>query len=229
MEKYECIVLTYNAPHRKTYDALCRLKALGYKDVLVWAVDFHYTKKFHPIYEHRPPVVVEVMPEKLCEYFGYDFIFSQNGYENFDFDSSVPVLVCGAGIIPESMVEKYRIINSHPGFIPLARGLDAFKWSLAEDIPIAATSHFLGSEIDAGEIIDQREVEVFENDTFHSLAQRLYDTEITLLVDALKKVNEKHRFVKGGENVIHKRMPAEIEEGILDAFETYKHKHAVED
>lgn len=222
MKTYECIVLTYNVPHRKTYDTLCRLKALGYSSVLVLAVDLHYKKTFKPIYEHRPPVILDIMPEVLCKNLGYEFVYSPNGYEKFNYAENIPILVCGAGIIPEEIVKRYRIINSHPGFIPLARGLDALKWSIVEKIPIGVTSHLIGNEIDAGEIIERKKIAVYSNDTFHSVAQRVYDTEIELLVGALDKLEEKHIIVSGGDNPVHKRMQKEIESNLLCLFEEYK-------
>lgn len=223
MKDYECIVLTYNVPHRKTFDTLCLLKANGYKNVLAWAVDFHYKKTFCPIYEHRPPVVVDIFPCDLCANLGYDFIYAKNRYDDFDYDVNIPVLICGAGILPEEMVKRYKIINAHPGYIPMARGLDAFKWSIVDEIPIGVTTHLLGDEIDAGEIIDRRIVDIFENDTFHSVAQRVYENEIVCLVDALGKLDDEHQIIHGGDYPIRKRMQRDIESSLMDAFEKYKH------
>ena len=53
-------VLTYNIPHRKTYDTLCLLKARGYKDVIVFAMPLHYKKQFKPLYEHRPQLINQI-------------------------------------------------------------------------------------------------------------------------------------------------------------------------
>ena len=35
-------VLTYNQPHRKTYDTICLLKAKGYENVVVYAQEMTY-------------------------------------------------------------------------------------------------------------------------------------------------------------------------------------------
>ena len=77
---------------------------------------------------------------------------------------------CGSA--DEEFISRYRIINSHPGYIPLARGLDSFKWALYYHLPIGVTTHFLGEYVDAGEVIERREIPINDTDTFHSLALR---------------------------------------------------------
>lgn len=97
----ECVVLTYAVPHWKTYDTLCRLKSLGYNDVLVWAVPLHYKKTFVPLYEHRSPAYADIETKNQCAAFGYSYIESANGYEGLLGDNNVPVLMCRAGLLPE--------------------------------------------------------------------------------------------------------------------------------
>lgn len=224
-KQYECIAFTYDVPHRKTYDTLSLLKAKGYKNVLVYAVSMHYKKKFKPIYEHRPQVVYEIYPDELAKNLGYQFC-KGNGYEEFDGLKGNIILVCGAGIIPNNIVEGNMIINAHPGYIPYARGLDALKWAIVEDEPIGVTTHLLGNEIDAGEIISRIKIPIYDNDTFHSVAQRVYENEINMLVDALLHISDKHKYINAGDTVLHKRMPPEVEKELLLKFEEYKHMHA---
>lgn len=214
----DCIVLTYDVPHRKTYDVLCRLKSLGYNDVFVWAVPMHYKKTFVPLYEHRPPAYVEIETKKQCVAFGYMYLESANGYDGLPGDKEVPVLLCGAGLLPEKLIKSRRIINSHPGYIPLARGLDALKWEIYENLPIGVTTHLIGDEVDAGEIIERKEVPIYENDTFHALAQRVYETEVSMLVDSLRFKGNGDFFVAAGDNKLHRRMPKEIEAQLMDRF-----------
>lgn len=215
----DCVVLTYDAIHRKTYDVLCLLKASGYNNVIVWAVPMHYKKSFRPIYEHRPPVVNMIKTEDLCKNFGYKYIVSYNGYNEIPVDSTIPILVCGAGIMPEDFVKNHFVINAHPGYIPLARGLDALKWEIIEGLPIGVTTHRIGDEIDAGEILERKEIPVYKNDTFHALAQRVYDNEVLMLVGALKRLNCEHFYEPAGNNCLHKRMESDIERNLLICFE----------
>lgn len=215
---YDCVALTYDVPHRKTYDTLCLLKASGYHNVLVWATPMRYAKKFHPIYEHRPPVSNRIRTDDLCRNFGYDYFLSERGYEDMPIDSNTPVLICGAGIIPDDIRKRLTLINAHPGYIPLARGLDAFKWAIHEGAPIGVTTHLIGDEVDAGAVIERRRVPVYGNDTFHALAQRVYETEISMLAGALEKLREGTTYIPAGNNALHKRMGPEIEKDLLREF-----------
>lgn len=75
-------VLTYLLKHRKTYDTLCLLKAKGYADVKVYAVPFHYTKTFKPIFQHRPELVMDYPNIKeLCAALEYPF-YSGGGIQS---------------------------------------------------------------------------------------------------------------------------------------------------
>ncbi|MCR5688228.1 MAG: phosphoribosylglycinamide formyltransferase [Lachnospiraceae bacterium] len=217
-------VLTYNVPHRKTYDTLCLLKAKGYEDVAVFGQKMTYVKKRQPLIAHRPELNMDIPDAKtLCKNFGY-------GYSEGDFGETVTekyddavFLLCGAGLLPESFVAGHRIINAHPGIIPAARGLDAYKWSIWYGLPVGVTTHIIGEYVDAGEVIEQRRIYAGPYDTFHSLARRIYENEIDMLVGAVDKIDDEHIMMippEGSE--IFKRMPEEIERQLLGKFEEYK-------
>lgn len=226
--KIDCVVLTYTSKHRKTYDVLCLLKASGYNNVIVYAVPMKYKKVFKPIYEHRPPVSNAIETKELCKNFGYEYIVSYNGYDEVPVDNSTPILLCGAGILPDYFIKSHYVINSHPGFIPIVRGLDALKWAIVENLPIGVTTHKIGDEVDAGEIIERVEIPVYKNDTFHALAQRVYEKEVLMLVNSLNLLGGNHLYESGGMNIIHKRMPPSIEQNLLVCFEHLILKKGIE-
>jgi len=217
--KQRIVVLTYNVPHIKTYDVLCRLKICGYNNVQVFAKPFHYVKKFQPIYAHRPEGN-GIITKQICEQFGYEY--SEYSEEFPKIDDGTKILVCGAGIIPQEIVKRNIIINSHPGYIPNVRGLDALKWAIIENEPIGVTTHVIGDEIDAGLIIERREIDIDKSDTFHLLARRVYETEVAMLVDAIVKVDTATTYMSGEGYIIHKRMPHDIEQHLLEKFEKRK-------
>lgn len=216
---YKVVVLTYDVPHRKTFDVLCRLKASGHHDVTVLAFPFHYKKKFMPLIEHRPEGN-GILTKNVCKNFNY--VYKDNLKNIPFFEKETRILVCGAGIIPQENIENNIYINSHPGFIPDVRGLDALKWAIIEDKPIGCTTHLLGKEIDAGLVIERKEVPIYSGDTFHALAMRVYEHEIQMLVDAIEKVEDAKEYFPGGNNIVHKRMPHEIEMGLIQKFEARK-------
>tara|TARA_B100001989_G_C24524755_1_gene457986 strand:+ start:390 stop:521 length:132 start_codon:yes stop_codon:yes gene_type:complete len=39
------------------------------------------------------------------------------------------LVVGGAGILSDSLVKNFKVVNAHPGLITTTRGLDSFKWA----------------------------------------------------------------------------------------------------
>lgn len=216
-------VLTYNCSHRKTYDTLCLLRARGYDNIIVYAHSMMYRKRYQPLIEHRPQNIIEYpLPENICSNFGYTYAFVKD-YDNIQEGKDTVFLLCGAGLIDDNFIKNHRIINSHPGYIPFARGLDAYKWEIYYNLPIGVTTHFLGKYIDAGEIIERREILVGQYDTFHSVAERVYQNEIDMLVGAIEKVNDPHEFMlPQKEFPVHRRMPHEKEKDLFNRFRNRK-------
>lgn len=217
-------ILTYNVPHRKTYDTLCLLKAKGYQNVRVFGQPMTYEKKRQPLIKHRPEMNIGIPDsQSLCRNFGYEYC--EGKFEDIisDKDSPGVFLLCGAGLLGESFVNAHRIINAHPGYIPYARGLDALKWSIWYKLPVGVSTHYLGKYIDAGEIIEIRSINVDQYDSFHSVAQRVYENEIDMLVGAIEKENEKHEYIIPPEDSrVFKRMPEDKELLLFERFEEYK-------
>ena len=60
-------------------------------------------------------------------------------------------------------------------------------------------------------------------DTFHSVAQRIYENEIDILVGAIEKVDIEHEMIlPSDENDLFKRMPEDKERELFQKFEEYK-------
>ena len=209
-------LLNYDAPNRKTYDALCLLKVRGYDDVAVFAYPRSYKKAHVPLVAHRPDMA-HLVPstEDACRAFG----FLHHAIADYDeADGYDAYLVCGAGLLPQGFVDTHRVINAHPGFIPDARGLDALKWSVLEGAPIGVTTHLLGDEVDAGEVIERRLLGLRRGESFFELGMRVYCNEIDMLVGALVKLDEPHDRIEAGSSILHRRMPAELEAEMLEAY-----------
>ena len=219
-------IMTYNIPHRKTYDTLCLLKAKGIGgEIVVFAESLHYEKKYKPLLQHRPTPTNTLTPKELCKSFGYQY------HEGFN-DKILPeysvILICGARVISNEIIEKYRIVNSHPGYIPNVRGLDALKWAIYDGQPIGVTTHQLGEHIDAGLIIDRQIVPLYFNDTFHAVAQRQYEMEINMLVDAIEKIEIACEYTEPNNYPLKKRMTHEMETRVIKRFNDIVQKTVIE-
>nr|WP_300819524.1 GNAT family N-acetyltransferase [uncultured Acetatifactor sp.] len=218
-------VLTYPVKHRKTFDVLSLLKANGYADVMVCAIPFHYQKKKFPIYQHRPEMNFSLPDvEIFCRNLGYQYKVGQ--LDSFEIEKNRIVLIAGAGLLADKFVKEHTVINAHPGYIPECRGLDAFKWAIIEDKTIGVTTHLVGDYIDAGFVIERRKIDIYSSDTFHALAQRVYENEVSMLIEAIEKCDKEiMQMIEPGNTEVHKRMPENIERALIIKFESYKRTH----
>jgi methionyl-tRNA formyltransferase len=65
------------------------------------------------------------------------------------------------------------VINLHPSYLPYNRGQYPNVWSIVDGTPAGVTLHYINEDIDTGDIIAQREVEVEPVDTGESLYRKL--------------------------------------------------------
>ncbi len=93
-------------------------------------------------------------------------------------------------ILRQELIERYdgRIWNLHPGLLPWGRGMYPVFWALWEGTPAGATLHELVARLDAGPIVEQREVPVLDRDTGGSLHARVQDAERELFVRWLPRL-----------------------------------------
>ena len=222
-------VISYNTPHRKTQDVLYGLKAKGYHSIKVFALPFVQRENpFVPIYQHRPSKAIQITPSNFCKNFDYDFDLTTTDTLNNQLNDYKAdyIIIAGAGLLPNELVENHKIINTHPGFLPLTRGLDSLKWAITKGVEIGVTTHFIDTEADAGLLIEQQLIPIFENDTFHSLAYRQYEIEIEMLVNSIEIIPTMIDFKSLSSNEFEatRRMPKAIEENLMQDFEKYKTK-----
>lgn len=119
--------------------------------------------------------------------------------------------VCLAGwklIIPDQIIDEFRILNTHPGLIPdevggVVKNPDGTKglWNKGKLTDKAiqnfldkkatyagCTNHFLSHEFDFGLVLGRCFEKIKKEDTVDSLYQRLKEKENKLYVEVLKKL-----------------------------------------
>ena len=75
----------------------------------------------------------------------------------------------------------------HPSLLPAFPGLRAWEQALKHGVRVTGcTVHFVDAGVDAGPIILQQPVPVFDNDTAETLHQRIQLTEHKLLPEAIR-------------------------------------------
>lgn len=218
-------VIVYNAPHLKSEQTLFSLYRHGYRNVVVYALPFVERKKREVLFAHRPDQSMAAHPRDICALFEYPFVPVAHDSE---IDNSCDLyLIAGAGILSPEAVSAKSILNIHPGVIPAARGLDAFKWSIYYMRPIGITLHYIDEHVDMGEVISIVPTPVFASDSLASFARRHYENEMHVISNfAYHLIHRENPYqdIPSGESM--RRMPLEIEKTLPAKFEEYKKKFA---
>ena len=100
-------------------------------------------------------------------------------------------LVCLAGymrILSGHFIRQFplRILNIHPSLLPAFPGLDAQHQALQHGVKLSGcTVHFVEEGLDSGPILKQAGVEVRDEDTAESLADRILKEEHRIYSEAI--------------------------------------------
>lgn len=154
-------LFAYDFPHRKSHDFIVELNIKIGKEFCVIAAprkDLSVDRRKYLNFEIEtaPPLSARY----LCERLGVPFYALE--HENFSGISEIQSelgfklgLIAGARIIPAKTIEIFPegIVNFHPGLIPQTSGLDAFYYSIINDVDMGVTAHFIDEKVDAGDLI----------------------------------------------------------------------------
>jgi len=100
-------------------------------------------------------------------------------------------LVCLAGfmrLLSPAFISAYpnRILNIHPALLPAFPGLDAQHQAWEHGVKITgATVHIVTADLDAGPIVLQKAVPVFDDDSAETLAARILEEEHRIYPEAI--------------------------------------------
>lgn len=89
-------------------------------------------------------------------------------------------------IIPKEILDipKHGVINLHPAFLPYNKGWHTPTWALINGEPYGATLHFMSEQIDGGDIIHQKKLDISLADTAHILYQKALALELEVFKEA---------------------------------------------
>jgi phosphoribosylglycinamide formyltransferase-1 len=220
-------IISYDHAHLKTEQLVHRfllsnrLAVGGKLDLKLLGLPFSSRPSRAVLLAHRPDQEKSVNTRELAARHQLDFLSC-----TYDFipDVADVYLIAGAGIFSAKAIGKKKIINVHPGIIPSARGLDAFKWSILEGVRLGVTLHYIDAEVDAGETIAVVETPIFMSDSLEVLARRHYELELDVASEFLTFLDGKanSNSVAYPENPSHMRMPIKIERDMITKFDEYK-------
>ncbi|MGJ8652137.1 MAG: phosphoribosylglycinamide formyltransferase [Opitutaceae bacterium] len=107
-----------------------------------------------------------------------------------------PKLIVLAGfmrIINRKFIEAFdgQVINLHPSLLPSFVGMDGIKQAYDHGVKITGcTVHWVTPDLDAGPIIDQKEIRIEDADTLEMLETKIHIAEHRLLPDVVTKLSK---------------------------------------
>jgi phosphoribosylglycinamide formyltransferase-1 len=221
-------IISYDHAHLKTEQLVNRLLLKRRRPdgcqltIKVLALPFSPRPARNVLFNHRPDQEKSISTRELARFYQLEFLPCT--YDSIP-DVADYYLVGGAGIFSAEAIGEKKIINAHPGIIPSARGLDAFKWSILNGVPLGVTLHLIDAQVDAGEMIAVFETPVFPSDTIEVLARRHYELELDVLSESIQVLNQP-RFLPTNypANAPRMRMPFAAEKDMLEKFNEYRLK-----
>jgi phosphoribosylglycinamide formyltransferase-1 len=237
MKDHAIVVLTYDAPHRKTEDVIWKLLSGGISKFSIIGTPWVERKPRKYIYGHRPaeppwPNEPNGHPSSIYKNVGIGYEVVQPASLCARLRRLEPelVVVGGAGILDPQIVSEFKVLNVHPGLLPWRRGLDILKWTIIDLGQVGVTAHLCDENADLGWRILESIVPVYPQDSFQSFAARQYEMELGLLRQAvpLALVADRSKMdrIEAFGTDSKRRMPREIEAGLPEAFERYKRIYA---
>lgn len=118
-------------------------------------------------------------------------------------DARRPDLICLAGymrVLSAGFVRQFanRILNIHPSLLPAFPGLDAQRQALDYGVRVTGcTVHFVDEYLDAGPVVMQAAVPVFDDDTVEVLSARILEEEHRIYPEAIRLVLKEAYRVEG--------------------------------
>jgi methionyl-tRNA formyltransferase len=135
----------------------------------------------------QPPPVAEAARDLGLEVFQPDSVNSDEARARIAAEQPDEVIICAFGaLIREPLLSEHPMLNVHPSLLPRWRGAAPIERAIeAGDRITGVTIMRPTAELDAGPMCMQREEPIRPDDDFGSLAPRLADLAVELLVDTL--------------------------------------------
>ena len=225
------VVFGYNFVHKKTQDFLFRMFAEGIPIRSVIAAD--------PVKLNIPASSIRskirhtgvMHPRDVASAIGADYVvMPHRGEEIVEYLGGLRPeigVIAGARILRAPVIDSFSkgVVNFHPGLIPEARGLDALYWGIVDQVPLAVTSHLIDSRVDAGDLLEVRKLPLFRDDTLFDLSERLYETQLDMLGEAIEKTRARDTIsIDYSSSTCNRKMPPEMEATVEGRLAEYLEK-----
>lgn len=227
-------VFAYNFNHKKTQEVLTYLYFNGVKVHHVFAANKKKLNINQSIERVSINEIKFIHPSKISNKIGAKYKVIKHDSKQLSkilkkekFDIGI---IAGARIIKSSIIDCFNIgvLNMHPGILPLNRGLDTHKWAILNNWPQGVTAHLIDKRVDVGKFICKKIINVFLDDTLVDINYRLQSTELELMLEAIKKLNNKKRLkeiILKSKN-LHSTIDNKNEKKMMKLFNKYKKNYS---
>ncbi len=222
-------IFAYNFKHKKTQEGILTLLLNHYPITAIFAADPVELKFYQSKIRISPKGLEYQHPKDIAARFDIPYhVVVHNSQECEDLIRKYNLdvgIILGARILKENIINAFKIgvLNMHPGMLPHNRGLDNLKWAILKGYKQGVSVHLISKEIDQGNLIVQREIEVYDDDTLVDIFLRIQNMEQVLLIESLKILESGQReFQKVAEGNYFKSVPPEEETRLMEKFEGYK-------
>jgi phosphoribosylglycinamide formyltransferase-1 len=221
-------LITYDTNHFKTEQIALGLNLQGYSDLIFYGLPFVQRPGREVLFAHRPDMTQGAHSRDVAAAVNAPFIAVETAAA-IPADGADLFVILGAGLLPAEFVQLTlgRVINAHPGIIPLVRGLDAFKWAIVDGMPVGNSLHYIDEEADAGEVLGIESTPLFSDDTLETFARRHYELEILMMIGFEAYLERGPLSPSAATRPARMRMPLDVQATLLERFEEYKGQFAV--
>lgn len=130
------------------------------------------------------------------------------------------VVVAYGKILPKKILEipSKGCVNLHSSYLPDLRGAGTVSWSIIRGYKYTGvTTMYMNEEVDAGDIIEQKKVEISREDTSATLSEKLAEEGAQLLCRTLKDIKEGKATITPQDNSKTTYAPLlKKEDGLID-------------
>jgi methionyl-tRNA formyltransferase len=95
-------------------------------------------------------------------------------------------------VVPDDVLDipERGAVNLHNSYLPYNRGANANVWPIIEGSPAGVTVHYMTAEVDAGPVIDRREVPVYSDDDARDVYERQENAQFKQFTDLWPSIRD---------------------------------------
>lgn len=106
-----------------------------------------------------------------------------------------PALLISKGfrhIVPDDVlaVPELGAVNLHNSYLPYNRGANANVWPIVDGTPAGVTLHYMTADVDAGPVIDRRQVSVYPDDDARDVYERQENAQFEQFTDLWPSIRD---------------------------------------